>query len=91
MKIRYLHSFVQTLESLPGTSQARTVRSLSKLLDFLEKKSRSSGGLRVRKLRKGLWESRVDIKVRILFTLEPGLITFVLVGDHNHIKRYLKR
>ena len=36
------------------------------------------------------WEIRKGIKARILFKWEGDLVTFILAGDHEGIKRYLK-
>lgn len=90
MKVRYLNSFLDVFESLTQQDQTKLTHTISDLLNFIEKKIRPSVGLGVKKLRKNLWEVRVGIKTRILFTLEPGLITFAFVGNHDEIKRYLK-
>ena len=90
MKVRYLNSFVRTFESLTGQDRAKTTGTISDLLNFLEKKIRPSRGLGLKKLRKNLWEIRTDVKTRILFTLGSDLITFVLIGSHDAIKKYLK-
>ncbi|MFH2069538.1 MAG: hypothetical protein ABII89_08800 [Candidatus Omnitrophota bacterium] len=90
MKVRYLDSFVRAFESLANQDRAKTTRTISDLLEFLENKIRPSGGLGLKKLRKNLWEVRVDIKTRVLFLLSPELITFVLIGSHGEIRKYLK-
>jgi len=90
MKVRYLNSFVKTLESLASQDRAKTTRTISDLLEFLENKICPSVGLGVKKLRKNLWEVRVDIKTRILFLLSPDLVTFAFIGSHDEIRRYLK-
>ena len=90
MKVRYLNSFVRNFESLAGQDQARTIRTISDLLNFLEKKIRPSGGLGLKKLRKNIWDVRVGIKTRVLFTLNPDLIIFVFIGSHDEIRKYLK-
>ena len=90
MKVRYLNSFVRTLELLASQDRAKTTRTISDLLEFLENKIRPSAGLGVKKLRKNLWEVRVDIRTRVIFTLNPNLITFAFIGSHDEIKKYLK-
>ena len=90
MKVRYLNSFVRTFDSLTTQDRAKTTRIISDLLNFLEKKIRPSGGIGLKKLRENLWEVRIDIKTRVLFTLNPDLITFVFIGNHDEIRKYLK-
>jgi len=90
MKVRYLNSFVKTLESLASQDRAKTTRTISDLLEFLENKIRPSAGLGLKKLRGNLWEVRVDIRTRVIFTLNPDLIIFAFIGSHDEIRRYLK-
>jgi len=90
MKVRYLNSFVRTFESLASQDRVKTARTISDLLEFLENKIRPSGGLGLKKLRKNLWEVRIDIKTRVLFLLNPDLVTFVLMGSHDEIRKSLK-
>lgn len=48
-------------------------------------------GLGIRKLhRSGIWEARVGLGLRLVFTLESGMITLVRVASHEDIKRYLR-
>ena len=90
MNVRYLNSFVRTFKSLASQDRVKTTRTISDLLEFLENKIRPSAGLGLKKLRKNLWEVRVGIKTRVLFTLNPDLITFAFVGSHDEIRKYLK-
>lgn len=48
-------------------------------------------GIGIRKLhRSGIWEARLGLGLRLVFGLEPGLLTLVRVGSHDEIRRYLK-
>jgi mRNA-degrading endonuclease YafQ of YafQ-DinJ toxin-antitoxin module len=48
-------------------------------------------GLGMRKLhRSGIWEARVGLGLRLVFTLEPNLLTLVRVGGHEDVLRYLR-
>lgn len=49
-------------------------------------------GLGIRKLHaSGIWEARVGLGLRMVFTLEPQLLTLVRVGSHDEIRRYLRQ
>lgn len=48
-------------------------------------------GLGIRKLHpSGIWEARVGLGLRLIFTLEPGTLTLVRVGKHEDIRRFLR-
>lgn len=47
-------------------------------------------GLGLKQLRKNLWEIRASLQERILFSLKGDTIHFILIGNHDEIKRYLR-
>ena len=48
-------------------------------------------GLGLRKLHpSGIWEARVGLGCRMVFTLAYDTLTLVRVGTHDEIRRYLK-
>ena len=48
-------------------------------------------GLGIRKLHaSGIWEARVGLELRLVFALQPGLLTLVAVGRHDEIRRFLR-
>jgi mRNA-degrading endonuclease YafQ of YafQ-DinJ toxin-antitoxin module len=48
-------------------------------------------GLGIRKLhRSGIWEARIGLGLRLVFTVEQDLCTLVRVGTHEDIQRYLR-
>jgi mRNA-degrading endonuclease YafQ of YafQ-DinJ toxin-antitoxin module len=48
-------------------------------------------GLGLRKLHpSGIWEARLGLGLRLVFTLESDAATHVRVGSHDEIRRYLK-
>ena len=48
-------------------------------------------GLGIRKLHpSGIWEARVGLGLRLVFTQEHGLLTLVLVGTHEDVRRFLR-
>jgi mRNA-degrading endonuclease YafQ of YafQ-DinJ toxin-antitoxin module len=49
-------------------------------------------GLGIRKLHPtGIWEARVGLGLRVVFALEPNLLTLVRLGSHDEIRRYLRQ
>ena len=48
-------------------------------------------GLGVRKLHtSGIWETRIGLGLRVVFALQPDLLTLVLVGSHEEVRRFLR-
>jgi mRNA-degrading endonuclease YafQ of YafQ-DinJ toxin-antitoxin module len=48
-------------------------------------------GLGIRKLhRSGIWEARIGLGLRLVFTVERDLCTFIRVGTHEDVQRYLR-
>jgi len=48
-------------------------------------------GLGMRKLHaSGIWEARIGQSLRLVFTIEPHLVTLVRVGTHDDIRRFLR-
>jgi mRNA-degrading endonuclease RelE of RelBE toxin-antitoxin system len=51
----------------------------------------SHRGLGIRKLHaSGIWEARIGLGLRLVFTQEPWLVTLVLVGTHDDVRRFLR-
>ncbi len=83
-------SFDRSWKSLTTSRKEKAKESLEKLVHFFEGGPKPEG-LGLKKLRNDFWEIRTDLKDRILFTLQKGTISFVLIGNHDEINRMLKR
>ncbi len=83
-------SFDRTWKGLTDIRREKAREALSELVHFLEGAPKPEG-LGLKKLRNPFWEIRIDLKDRILFTMEKGKISFVLIGNHDEIRRALKR
>lgn len=83
-------SFERAWESLDPPRQRKAQEALGELVGFFEGGSRPEG-LGLKKLRENFWEIRTDLKDRILFRMEKGHVEFILVGNHDEIRRILKR
>ena len=90
MTYRYLSSFDRSFKALSQPQRAKVKKALEKVFDFIEKGQRPSG-LGLKKLVKDYWEIRVDRSLRLIFQQGDELLTFILVGDHNQIRRFLKK
>jgi len=59
-------------------------------MDVLARDRQAPQGLGLKRLREDFWEVRKGIKARILFRWKSDLIEFVLAGNHDDVKRFLK-
>ena len=47
-------------------------------------------GLSIRKIGPDVFECRTDLKLRLVFTLEKGVLTFDFAGNHEEVQNYLR-
>ena len=48
-------------------------------------------GAGLKRLRDNYWEIRSGLKTRVLFRWDKDLVEFILAGNHDQIKRFLKK
>jgi mRNA-degrading endonuclease YafQ of YafQ-DinJ toxin-antitoxin module len=90
MKIALTERFQRDVRDLAPDRKARIFDVLLSLERAMGEPHRHSG-LGVRKLhRSGIWEARVGLGLRLVFTSESDLLTLVRVGTHEEIRRYLR-
>ena len=90
MRFEFKPSFDRSIKSLPSTEKADVREAASQLIDVLSKDRQIHQGLGLKRLMGDFWEVRKGIKVRILFRWTGNLIEFVLAGNHDDVKRFLK-
>ena len=47
-------------------------------------------GVSIRKLAPDIFECRTDLKTRLVFIAEKGVLTFDFAGDHDEVQNYLR-
>jgi hypothetical protein len=82
-------SFDRTFRRLPKDRQARAKEAMRQLVAFFETRERPQG-LGLRRLRGDFWEVRAGLSDRIMFRLIGDLVEFVVVGNHDEIRRALR-
>ena len=90
MRYAYRKSFDRAFRKLTAAEQLQAESSLSRLFDFLERKSSLMSGLGLKPIGKNYWEIRAGIKIRILFEMEKDLITFYFAGNHDEIRKFIR-
>ena len=90
MRFEFKPSFDRSVKSLSQTYKKEIEELCINLIDVLSQESSLSGGFGLKNLRKNYWEIRKGLKLRILFRWQNDYIEFILAGNHNDIKRFLK-
>ena len=90
MRVEFKPSFERSIKSLPGVEKEEIKKVAIQLVDVLSQDQAIHQGLGLKRLRGDYWEVRKGIKVRILFRWQSHLLEFVLAGDHEDVRRFLK-
>ena len=90
MKYEYKPSFDKTFRKMKSISKKKASSAISELIDFFET-GKKPGGLGLKHLKDIFWEIRFNIRDRIIFSLENDTVSFIIAGNHNEIKIFLKR
>jgi mRNA-degrading endonuclease RelE of RelBE toxin-antitoxin system len=88
--IAYLRSFDRSIEELPVPERRRVVEAIDKLLAYFDGGAKP-WGLGLRKLRKDYWEVRAGLDKRLIFSLRDDTATFIVVGNHDQIRRLIRQ
>ena len=90
MRIALSERFQRDVRGLAPPQRAAVFEALL-ALPFALGAPHTHVGLGIRKLhRSGIWEARVGLGLRLVFGLEPSLLTLVRVGRHDDIRRFLR-
>lgn len=89
MRYEYKPSFDRTFKKLPKGRRDKALKAIFALVDYFEAGKRSRG-LGLKHLRADFWEMRSDIKDRIIFAFSDDTVSFLIVGTHDEIRRFLK-
>ncbi|MDP2211202.1 MAG: hypothetical protein Q8J63_05640 [Candidatus Aquicultor sp.] len=90
MNYEYKPSFERMFKKLEPGAKIRVVDAIFSLIDFFETGQRTVG-LGLKQLRGDFWEIRVDLKIRVLFVFESDTVSFIIVGTHDDISKFLRR
>ncbi len=90
MRFEFKSSFDRSGKSLHGKEKDEVKQVAVQTIDILSQDRILHKGIGLKRLTGDYWEIRKGLKARILFRWEGDVVEFILVGDHNDIKRYLK-
>ena len=90
MRFEFKPSFDRSVKALPAQRKADAKAAYYAFLDLLETRVPIPAGIGLKRLRDDFWEIRHGLHNRILFRWRHDLIEFILAGDHDSIKAFLK-
>lgn len=89
MEYEYKSSFDRSIKRLPPNRKAEIKEAVEQLIDYFDTGARPFG-LGLKHLGGTYWEIRSNIRERILLSRIKDRISFLLAGNHDEIKRYLR-
>jgi hypothetical protein len=90
MKFEFKSSFDRSVKSFHGREKGEIKKVALQAINILSQDRMLHKGIGLKRLKGNFWEIRHGLKARILFRWEGNLMEFILAGDHNDIKRFLK-
>jgi mRNA-degrading endonuclease RelE of RelBE toxin-antitoxin system len=90
VRYEFKPSFDRSIKSLQPRQKSDLQAACSAFLDLLEKHAPLPSGIGLKRLQGDNWEIRQGLHNRILFHWKDDLVEFVLAGDHDTIKDFLK-
>ena len=89
MEYEYKSTFDRSIKRTPPVRKAEIKKAVEQLIDYFETGVRPFG-LGLKHLGGSYWEIRVNIRERILLSRIKDRVSFLLAGNHDEIKRYLR-
>ena len=90
MKFHFTSSFERSLKRLDSPKRNLIVKTINHFIDFYESNQKPVG-LGLKHLKNNYWEIRASIRDRIIFYRQNDLIQFIIVGNHDDIKMFLRK
>ena len=90
MRFEFKPSFERSIKSLVPSDKEDIKAVAVYLMDILSKDRPLHQGIGLKRLHGPFWEVRKGIRAKILFRWDSDLVEFILAGNHDVIKRFLR-
>jgi mRNA-degrading endonuclease YafQ of YafQ-DinJ toxin-antitoxin module len=90
MRYEFKKSYDRCIKDLPDKTKIEIKNLAFEVIDIFAIGKKPSKGVGLTRLRKDYWEARTNLSERILFKLKGDLLQFILVGNHNDVRRFLR-
>ena len=89
MRYRASPRFDSSVKRLDPARKARLRHAIDRLVAGFET-GQLPAGVGLKQLKPGLWELRAGLADRVLFHRSGDVVVFLLVGDHDEVRRFLR-
>ncbi len=90
MRFEFKPSFDKSIKCFQGSEKEDIKQAAIQTINILSHNKTINKGIGLKRMQGNFWETRAGLKARILFRWKGDLVEFILAGDHDDIKRYLK-
>ena len=90
MKFEFKPSFDRSVKTFHDTEKNEIKALAIHLVEMLSRDREIHKGIGLKRLKGNFWEARKGLKTRILFRWDGELVEFVLAGNHNDVRKFLK-
>ena len=90
MRFEFKPSFERSIKSLVLVDKQEIKDVAIQVIDILSQDRSLHQGVGLKRLQGPYWEIRKGIKTRILLRWEDDLVEFILAGNHDDIRKFLK-
>jgi hypothetical protein len=90
MRYEFKPSFEDSIKNLNLEDRGEIIKAAFQVIDILGRERMLHKGVGLKRLKGDYWEIRKGLDARILFRFSGDLVEFVLSGNHDQIKRYLR-
>ncbi len=90
MRFEFKPSFERSIKTLNSNEKEAIKKIVLNFIDILSRNHPLHQGIGLKRLQGSYWEIRKGIKIRILFRWQKDFVEFILAGNHDDIKRFLR-
>lgn len=91
MRVSFKKSFEKSFKNRPKAESSSALEAIDSFLKVVETGGKPPAGLGLTQLGGNYWEIRSSLGLRILFSWANDSISFYFQGNHDDIRRFLKR
>jgi len=89
LRYRFLPSFDRSIKRMDHQRKHNVKQAAIDIIKALNN-SMKPEGLGIKKLSANLWEIRSGLKDRILYEYANNVIVFIIAGNHDEIRKFMK-
>lgn len=90
MRFHYKKEFLKRFDEYSSDVQKLILETDQQIKNYFLTLN-ASYGLRIKKIGPKTFETRVNDNIRLVYVKDKDLISFVLLGNHDEIRRFIKQ